>query len=122
MINKWPSNWNGGGKNKTTVVTYLALPGSIDYIDSDVIKSLGGKTNPAGRRYIKNPKGKRIGGLIFTSNNKDDVTDIVNKKYWQCGSRMTIKIGEPVFVVPNAGLLKKYPNAVGVKFKSAIKI
>jgi len=123
MKMKWSSGWKCGKTG--VVITYKAVPGSIKFVDSDVVKFITeplrfkskGVWGQHGMRYLRDRKNSIL-GVVFSSNDVQDIVDIFRNGCWQhgCQSR-NLKPGMKVLVVPSDNALKDNSNANGVIFE-----
>ena len=121
----WHSKWNGGKTGR--IITYPASPGTVQVIDSDIVKGVKepllikskGKWSQAGRRYLYDRKGQ-IYGAVLSSDNERDIHDVPKNQLWQhSAASPALTPGMTVYIVPSEAVIKTNPNAVGVKFKLA---
>ena len=123
----WTSDFTGNKRSKV-IGTYLAIPGTIQAIDSDIVKTIkqpllnssNGRWSQGGMRYLYD-RDDNIYGVVFSSNSSKDIHDIWENQAWQHGTISDkLKTGDIVYVVPNETIINENPNAIGVKFKLSL--
>ena len=121
---EWHSEYDGS-KKTGKIVTYPAQLGTIQTIDSDLVKAIKqpllnsakGKWGQGGMRYLYDLE-DNVYGIVFSSDDERDIHDVFKNNGWQHGvDAKQVKSGMTIYVVPNDSIIKDNPNAIGIKFR-----